>query len=437
MHPLSGVLIKRGTGPISGFQKELSGRHQYLGKSKGYADMSKLLLLGASKQQIPSIVCAKKMGCHVITCDYLPENPGHRYSDEYYNISTTDKEAVLALSKKLKIDGIVSYASDPSAATAAYVAEEMGLPGNPYRSVDILTQKDKFREFLLEHGFATPKAMGYFSYEDAKKDFFSFARPVFVKPVDSSGSKGISLVNDIEQLKEAFDRAQFFSREKRIIVEESVSAYLYQVAGDGFSVDGNLVFRCFGNDHFDSANPNPFVPVAATFPCIMPSEIQTKIHQEIQRLIGLLHMKTCAYNFDIRVGNDGKVCLMEVAPRNGGCYIPQVIKYATGTDMVKYTINAALGEDCSSLRYADPKGCYGYFAVHSHRAGILKNIQIENSVRKKNIIKIYMNQSVGDEIKSYASSNAAIGIILMKFGSTSEMLEMADRSDKWIQVTVE
>jgi hypothetical protein len=48
-----------------------------------------------------------------------------------------------------------------------------------------------------------------------------------------------------------------------------------------------------------------------------------------------------------------------------------------------------------------------------------------------------MNQSVGDEIKSYASSNAAIGIILMKFGSTSEMLEMADRSDKWIQVTVE
>lgn len=399
--------------------------------------MSKILLLGGSRQQIPSILCAKKKGCHVITCDYLPDNPGHRYSDEYHNISTTEKEAVLALAKKLRIDGVVSYASDPSAATAAYVAEEMGLPGNPYRSVEILTKKDKFRSFLYEHGFNTPKSKGYFSYEDARKEFLSFTAPVFVKPVDSSGSKGISLVHDINDLKKAYDNAQVFSREKRIIIEESVSAHLYQVAGDGFSVDGNLVFRCFGNDHFDLWNSNPFVPVAATFPCIMPLGIQRKIHDEIQRLIGLLGMKTCAYNFDVRVDKEGKVYLMEVAPRNGGCYIPQVIKLATGTDMVKYTIQAALGEDCSKLGAADPKGCYGYYAVHSHKTGILKNIQIESSVRKNNILRVYLNQMIGDKIKSYASSNAAIGIIIMKFRSSSEMLELADRPDKWIKVTVE
>ena len=399
--------------------------------------MSKILLLGGSRQQIPVIICAKKRGCHVITCDYLPENPGHRYSDEYYNISTTDKEAILSLAKKLKIDGIVSYASDPSAVTAAYVAEEMGLPGNPYSSVEILSKKDKFRDFLMEHGFSTPKAKGYFSYEDAKKDFFSFEAPFFVKPIDSSGSKGISLVNHIQQLEEAYAKAQFFSREKRIIIEECVSSCGYQVAGDGFSVDGKLVFRCFGNDHFDPVNLNPFVPIAATFPCIMPSEIQTKIHEEVQRLIDLLHMKTGAYNFDIRLGNDGSVFLMEVAPRNGGCYIPQIIKLATGTDMVEFTIKAALGEDCSTLRPADPKGCYGYFAIHSHKTGILKNIQIESSVEKNNIVKIYLNQMIGDDIRSYSFSSAAIGILLMKFDSTSEMLEMSDRADKWIQVIVE
>lgn len=399
--------------------------------------MNKIILLGASRHQIPCIISAKKLSCHVVTCDYLPDNPGHRFSDEYYNISTTDKEAILALAKKLKIDGIVSYASDPSAVTAAYVAEEMDLPGNPYRSVEILTKKDKFRSFLLEHGFSTPKAKGYFSCEDAKKDFFSYDAPFFVKPVDSSGSKGISLVNDIQQLEEAYDKAQFFSREKRVILEECVNSDSYQVAGDGFSVDGRLVFRCFGNDHFDPVNLNPFVPVAATFPCIMPSEIQTKIHGEIQRLIDLLQMKTGAYNFDIRVGKDGKIYLMEVAPRNGGCYIPQVIKHATGTDLVKYTIKAALGEDCSSLRTADPKGYYGYFAIHSHKAGILKNIQIESSVKKNNILKIYLNKMIGDSIGSYSSSNAAIGIILMKFGSASEMLEMSDSPDKWIQVLVE
>lgn len=399
--------------------------------------MSNILLLGGSRQQIPCIISAKNLGCHVVTCDYLPDNPGHRYSDEYYNISTTDKEAILALAKKLKIDGIVSYASDPSAVTAAYVAEQMGLQTNPYRSVEILTKKDKFRAFLMEHGFSTPKAKGYFSYEDAKNDFLSFVSPVFIKPVDSSGSKGISLISDVKDLKEAYDKAQHFSREKRIIIEECVNADSYQVAGDGFAVDGKLVFRCFGNDHFDPVNLNPFVPVAATFPCIIPSEIQTKIHEEIQRLIDLLQMKTGAYNFDIRLGKDGEVYLMEVAPRNGGCYIPQVIKLATGTDLVEYTIKAALGEDCSTLRPADPKGCYGYFAVHSHKAGILKNIQIESSVKKNNIVKVYLNQMIGDEIGSYTFSSAAIGIILMKFGSTAEMLEMSDSPDKWIQVIVD
>ena len=110
--------------------------------------MKKLLMLGGSMQQIPAIKAAKEMGHYVITCDYLPENPGHKFADEYYNVSTTDKEAVLKLAKELKIDGIVAYASDPAAPTAAYVSENLGIPGNPYESVAMLTEKDKFRDFL-------------------------------------------------------------------------------------------------------------------------------------------------------------------------------------------------------------------------------------------------------------------------------------------------
>ena len=104
-------------------------------------------MLGGSMQQIPAIVQAKEKGLYTITCDYLPENPGHKYSDEFHNVSTTDKQAVLELARKLDIDGIVAYASDPAAPTAAYVAQELGLPGNPYESVEILTQKDLFRDF--------------------------------------------------------------------------------------------------------------------------------------------------------------------------------------------------------------------------------------------------------------------------------------------------
>ena len=112
--------------------------------------MKKILLLGGANTQIPSILTAKKMGYYTITCDYLPDNPGHKFADEYHNVSTTDKEAVLALAKELQIDGILAYATDVAAATAAYVSEAMGFPTSPYKSVDILTNKDKFRAFLEE-----------------------------------------------------------------------------------------------------------------------------------------------------------------------------------------------------------------------------------------------------------------------------------------------
>ena len=104
-------------------------------------------MLGGSLYQTYAIKKAKKMGYYVISCDYLPSNPGHKYSDEYYNVSTTDKEAVLKLAKDLQVDGVVAYASDPAAPTAAYVCEQLGLPTSPFKSVEILSNKDLFRQF--------------------------------------------------------------------------------------------------------------------------------------------------------------------------------------------------------------------------------------------------------------------------------------------------
>ena len=90
-------------------------------------------MLGGSLYQTYVIKEAVKMGYYVISCDYLPNNPGHRYAHEYYNISTTDKEAVYKLAKDIQVDGIVAYASDPAAPTAAYVCEKLGLPTSLFR----------------------------------------------------------------------------------------------------------------------------------------------------------------------------------------------------------------------------------------------------------------------------------------------------------------
>ena len=164
--------------------------------------MKKILLLGGSAQQVIAIKKAKELGYKTILCDYLEDNPGKLVADVFYQESTTNKEKILEIAKEEKINGIVAYASDPAAPTAAYVAEKLNLPGNPYKSVDILCNKDKFRKFLKENNFCTPKAKGYNDLKQLMKDLEKFKLPLMIKPVDSSGSKGVSKINSKENIKE-------------------------------------------------------------------------------------------------------------------------------------------------------------------------------------------------------------------------------------------
>ena len=119
--------------------------------------MKKILLLGGSAQQLVAIKAAKELGYYTIVCDYLPDNPGQYEADKFYATSTTDIEAVYEIAKEEQINGILAYASDPAALPAAIVAEKLGLPTNPAKSVEILGLKYPWRKFLHDNGFACPK----------------------------------------------------------------------------------------------------------------------------------------------------------------------------------------------------------------------------------------------------------------------------------------
>lgn len=123
--------------------------------------MKKILLLGGSAQQLVAIEAAKKLGYYTVVCDYLPDNPGQYIADKFYGISTTDVEAVYEVAKTEKVDGILAYASDPAALPAAIVAERLGLPTNPAKSVEILGLKYPWRQFLQDNNFACPKVYSF------------------------------------------------------------------------------------------------------------------------------------------------------------------------------------------------------------------------------------------------------------------------------------
>ena len=403
--------------------------------------MKKLLMLGGSLYQTFAIKEAKRLGYYVITADYLPSNPGHKYANEYHNISTTDKEAVLKLAKKLEVDGVVAYASDPAAPTAAYVCEQLGLPTSPYKSVEILSNKDLFRQFLQENGFNCPKAMGFTTYEDALSHIDEFSFPVMVKPVDSSGSKGINKMTDKSQLKAFVEDALHYSRGKRFLIEEFIVKKGHQISGDAFSVDGKLVFHCLGNEFYDPNCDKDFAPLGECWPFQMDHKYIEDLEEQLQRAMSLLDMKSNAYNVEAIVGEDDQVYLLELGARSGGSLIPQVTECATGVNMVTWVIQAAAGDpiDLSILegRKEMPiKGYWSNYMVHSDKTGKFQTISFDPEFEKNHLVDFVNDLKVGDEVHRFRDAQDCIGEFILKYESMDQMFEVIKNIENYINVEV-
>ena len=381
--------------------------------------MRKILLLGASGPQIPSIVEAKRQGLHVITCDNRPDNPGHALADEHYNVSTVDKEAVLELARRLKIDGILSYMSDVSAPTAAYVAEQLGLPTSPYESVCILTDKGRFRQFLRDHGFNAPQSQAFDLGEEARAAEYAKALglPVVIKPVDSSGSKGVTILRAEERLQPAIEEAFSYSIKKRVIVETYVCCEGTQICGDAFSVNGELRFVAPSNQYFYH---DATVPLWESWPCFKPADILAKVHAELQRLISLLHMGSLAYNLEVRVDQEGKIWIMELAPRNGGNMIPQTIAHATGVDLVPYMIKAAMGDSCENLRQVPVEGFWAYHCLYTTQDGLFEGVAYDEALASC-VRKEYLFVNPGEPVHAFHNGGQTFGVTIFQFDSREQM----------------
>lgn len=305
--------------------------------------MKKILILGASWFQLPVIRRAQELGHHVLAADNRPANPGHRIADSSLVISTVDVDAVMAAARRHRIDGILAYGTDIAAPTAARVAETLGLPGNPVTAVDTLCHKDRYRAHLAQHRFDPPRSCAGDDVEALASAARRLRLPVIVKPIDVSGSKGVEKVVEWGGLAAALATAHAAARSGRVIVEEFIEKRGYQLTGDGFLAGGRLVWRCYLNQHFDPRG-RPWYPVGETAPAAFPAPTLARIDDEVQRLIDTTGMRSGALNFDVLVGTDDRIHLLEVGPRCGGNAIPLLVAHATGVDLTGAAIAAALGE---------------------------------------------------------------------------------------------
>lgn len=399
-----------------------------------------ILLLGGSAQQVVAINTAKKLGYTTVLCDYLPDNPGRQFADVFYLTSTTDKEAVLEVAKKEKINGVVAYASDPAAPTAAYVSEELGLPGIPYEIAKAFCEKNLFRKFLKENGFHAPKSVVARAGEQFKSEFIEGLRfPIIVKPSDASGSKGVTVVDNLSDIDAALKEASKYSRNGNLVMEEFIQRdHKHVIEAELFIQNGEVVVWGLINSIRDKKT-NPLVPAAYSFPLAVSQERIALVKQEISQLIHAAKIKNGAMNIELIIDDRNNLYFLDVGPRNGGNMLPDFISKIFDIDIVEATLRVAMNDICciESGSMSDLSlGYWGLGVLHSEKSGAFKAIKYSREALEALLVD-YVQTDPGEPVNTFTKCTDLVGLAFFKFNNEALMDDVMENFAKHAYVELD
>ena len=287
-----------------------------------------LAIIGASYLQLPVVERAKQMGLRTI-CFAWPQGAVCReVCDVFYPVSITEKEEILRLCQAERIDGICTIASDVAAPTVAYVAEQMGLPGNSYEAACRAHDKQMMRDALVASGVDCPH-------------IGADSLPVIVKPTDRSGSLGVQKVEQSEDLAPAIHRAKELSLTGEVIIEEFIEGR--EISVETISQNGQH-FALQITDKTTTGAPH-FVELAHHQPSSLPAEMQERIFAITRKALDALGLTDGAAHSEYKITDSGRIVVMEIAGRMGGDFIgSHLVQLSTGYDFLQGVIQVALGQ---------------------------------------------------------------------------------------------
>lgn len=331
--------------------------------------MKKLAVIGASYLQQPLVEKCKELGVYSICFAWEEGAVCKDLCDKFYPISTIDKETILKVCQEEKIDGITTIASDVATLTVNYVAEKMGLVGNPDKYSQTSTNKYLMRQCFMEHDVPSPK----FCLTDGlvPDDVKSFRFPVIVKPTDRSGSRGVEKVERMEDLQKAVERACNESFQKKAVIEEFVEGR--EISVESISFNGkHYVLQI--TDKVTTEAPF-FVEIEHHQPSSLPADIQVKVKAIVLNALDGLHIQYGASHAELKITKNGDIRVIEIGARMGGDFIgSNLVKLSTGYDFLKGVIDVAFGD------FEEPKLTVNKFAGVYFLSEETKNLKpiIEN-----------------------------------------------------------
>ena len=393
------------------------------------------MIIGASILQLPAIEKAKEMGLEVVAVDMNSEAVGFQvYGVEKEVISTIDIPAIVEAAKKHHIDGVMTLATDMPIRSVAAVSREMGLVGIDDYTAIKATNKAVMRKALQEENVPIPKFFKVNSKDDFKQAVEWFDGPFIVKPADSSGSRGIYLIEnflDKEDIMSVYDYSRQFTSSGTLVVEEYMTGP--EVSVETLTLDGEChVIQI--TDKLTTGAPH-FVEMGHSQPTRHSKEIVRKIIEVTKAANKAIGIENGPSHTEIIVTKDGPK-IVEIGARLGGDNITtHLVPLSTGVNMVECCIKIALGEKPDIQPKWNKGSAIRYFKQH---AGVVKGIEgIDIARRIDGIQQISVVHDVGEAITEVESSGSRMGFVIAQGNSALEAEKLCGKALEKIVIEIE
>jgi biotin carboxylase len=301
-----------------------------------------VLFVGAGRHQRRAILRAKELGVRVAAVDRNPDAPGLAEADIAKIVDFADASAVLRATARLKLDGVLTVSADRAVPVVAAVAEARGLPGIGVETAHLMTHKIAVRARLADAGVPQPRFAALRTISETRRAADEVGFPSVLKPADSGGQRGVFRVESLDDIHAHLHEALVASPTGEAILEEFV---------EGTEMNGIVLSR--GGEALpltlsDRLRP-PGIGFGVGWIHVYPATTYGEQLEESERVavhtVHALGLRTGIAFPQLIAEPGGRVSVVECAARIPGGQMADLVRFATGVDLVEVQIRMALGED--------------------------------------------------------------------------------------------
>lgn len=295
----------------------------------------KLAIIGASTGQLPLCLKAKEMGIETICFAWEKGAVCKPYVDRFYPISVLEREKILEVCKKERIDGVVSNASELLVEIAAFISEGLNLQGNSYKNIQSIKDKSYIRK--LSHSIRELSTVRFKKYKSGVLPTFY---PCIVKPTIGASKKGVHFIKNKDDFILAISSIEKTTNSD-ILIEEYIEGI--EVSVESISYNGkHYVLQI--TEKINTGPPH-FVELEHHQPSSVDDIVRSKIDVIIPELLDKIYFQNGASHIELKITSENNVFLIEINPRGGGDEISnQLVYLSTGYDYLKGMIEVALNK---------------------------------------------------------------------------------------------